>query len=78
MVNKKTKAIIVVHCEDPCDLDEIKKITRGTKIKIMKMLHIALVANIKIKILDQFLILHVFHFTTKHLTSGDEVICCKD
>ena len=49
------------------DLDEIKKITRGTKIKIIESTAHCFGGKYKNKILDQFLILHVFHFKQQNI-----------
>ncbi len=80
LVNKKTKAIIVVHWGGyPCDLDEIKKIIKGKKIKIIEDAAHCFGGKYKNKNIGSISDFTCFSFqATKHLTSGDGgLICCK-
>ena len=80
LINKKTKAIIVVHWGGyPCDLDEIKQITKEKKIKIIEDAAHCFGGKYKNKNIGSISDFTCFSFqATKHLTSGDGgLVCCK-
>ena len=72
-ITKKTKGIIVVHMNGlPCEMDEINKIVKKEKIKLIEDCAHALGSNFKNKHCGTFGISGCFSFyPTKQITSGE-------
>ena len=80
-ITKKTKAIICVHYGGiPCDMDEIKKIAKKNKIKVIEDAAQALGGKYNKQNIGTISDFTTFSFQAiKHITTGDGgMLCIKD